>query len=232
MSTTFRRKPIVQIDVPISERVQNLFLPTNGLRVSLIAIAVFTLIASPSNAKEFRIDTQKVFDELRDANFQPGDSISFQRGQRFKGMFAPSGSGTEQSPITINAYGTGAPPRVDAGGESIAAVLLQNVSFWEVDDLEVTNTNGTEDDQGTLFGIYVLIKRKEGLFRHLHINHCHVHDVNGLVAGKRRGGIHVHIEKCKTSRIDDLRITNNRVERIGGVGIGNDSSCGRSKDQC
>jgi hypothetical protein len=50
-----------------------------------------------------------------------------------------------------------------------------------------------------------------------------------MVAGKRRGGIHVHIKKLKKSTLDDLRITNNRVENIGGVGIGNDSSCGRVK---
>ena len=197
------------------------------LRDSLIVIAIFTFTTQPSNAKEFRIDSQTVFDELYDANFQPGDSIVFLRGQQFQGMFAPSGSGTEQSPITIGAYGEGARPRIDAGGKSTAALLIKNASFWEVEGLEVTNTDGTDDDQGTLFGIYVLIERKEGLFRHIHIDDCDVHDVNGLVAGKKRGGIHVHVNRCKETRFDDLRITNNRIVRIGGVGIGNDSSCGK-----
>jgi hypothetical protein len=51
--------------------------------------------------------------------------------------------------------------------------------------------------------------------------------VNGKVAGKQRGGIHVHIKDSETARFHDLRITNNRIERVGGVGIGNTSSCGR-----
>ena len=53
--------------------------------------------------------------------------------------------------------------------------------------------------------------------------------MNGEVAGKRRGGIHVHIKNLKRSTFDDLRITSNRVENIGGVGIGNASSCAEVK---
>ena len=34
----------------------------------------------------------------------------------------------------------------------------------------------------------------EGTYRHVYINDCHIHDVNGKVAGKRRGGIHVHVK--------------------------------------
>ena len=37
----------------------------------------------------------------------------------------------------------------------MAAVLLKEPSYWEVHDLEVTNTNGKDEDQGELFGIYV-----------------------------------------------------------------------------
>jgi len=92
--------------------------------------------------------------------------------------------------------------------------------------LEITNTDGTDKDQGELFGIYVLAKGTEGTYRHVYINGCHVHDVNGKVAGKRRGGIHVHVKDLRSALFDDLRITNNRVVRVGGVGIGNNSSCG------
>jgi hypothetical protein len=108
---------------------------------------------------EYRIASQSDFDSLRVASFQPGDRILFKRGSRFTGMFSPTGTGTENSPIRIN--------------------------------------------------------------------DCYIHDINGKVAGKRRGGIHVHISNLKSSVFRDLRITNNRIVRIGGVGIGNDSSCGR-----
>lgn len=195
--------------------------------VALALMSVFAVWATPCPADEYRIDSQEKFDELREFKFQPGDIVCLKRGKRFKGMFAPRGTGTEKAPIILKAYGEGTRPRIDADGKSRAGLLLRNVAYWEVSGLELTNTNGSKKDQGDLFGIYVLIQRKEGVFRHIYIDDCDVHDVNGLVAGKRRGGIHVHVSECKQTRIDDLRITNNRVTRIGGVGIGNDSSCGK-----
>ena len=47
-----------------------------------------------------------------------------------------------------------------------------------------------------------------------------------MQAEKWRGGIHVRIENLNSTRFDDLRITNNRIVRVGGVGIGNSSECG------
>jgi len=52
-----------------------------------------------------------------------------------------------------------------------------------------------------------------------------VHDVNGKVEGKERGGIHVHVKGTKTkTKINNLLIENNYVKNVGGVGIGNQSS--------
>lgn len=33
----------------------------------------------------------------------------------------------------------------------------------------------------------------------------------------KRGVIHVHIKKLRRARFEDLRITNNRIEHVGGV---------------
>ncbi|MCH9022705.1 MAG: hypothetical protein IID32_08050 [Planctomycetes bacterium] len=161
------------------------------------------------------------------ALFEAGDTILFKKGLAFDGMFSPSGSGTEGAPITIMTYGDGGRPVINANGQNIAGLMLKNASYWEVNGLEITNTDGTDEDQGTLFGIYVLAKGKEKTQEHVYIDDCYIHDVNGKVAGKHRGGIHVHIKDSKSAIFHDLRITNNRIERIGGVGIGNDSSCGR-----
>ncbi len=177
-------------------------------------------------AGEYRIDSQADFDRLKAHAFQPGDRIRFERGQRFTGTFAPTGRGTPARPIRIEARGAGPRPRIDARGEHLAGLFLRNPSFWEVSGLEITNTDGTDEDQGDLFGIYVLADGDEGTYEHVHIADCHVHHVNGKVAGKRRGGIHVHIKRLKRSKFHDLRITGNHVEYVGGVGIGNDSSCG------
>ena len=163
--------------------------------VALVLMVVFAVVAAPCNADEYRIDSQEKFDSLREFEFQPGDVVYFKRGKRFNGMFAPQGTGTEEAPIIIKTYGKGPRPRIDAGGKSRAGLLLRNVAYWEVSGLELINTNGSKEDQGNLFGIYVLIEGKEGVFRHIHIDSCDVHDVNGLVAGKRRGGIHVHVSE-------------------------------------
>ena len=195
---------------------------------SLVAFCLlFALQCMPSFPAEYRIDSQKDFDDFSTATFLPGDLILFKRGLRFAGMFSPSGKGTEKAPIRIEAYGQGERPLIDAMGKNKAGLLLRNPSFWEVNGLEIMNTDGTDDDQGELFGIYVLAEGEEGIYEHVYINDCYIHDVNGKVAGKQRGGIHVHIKNLNDSIFHDLRITNNRVVRIGGVGIGNSSSCGR-----
>ena len=179
------------------------------------------------SAREYRIDSQRRFDALCASGFLPGDTILFKRGVQFNGMFAPSGSGTERAPIRIDVYGDGEMPRINAQGKHVAGLYLEDPSYWEVNGLEITNTDRTDDDQGQLFGIYVLARGTEGTYQHVYINGCYIHDVNGKVAGKKRGGIHVHIEDLQAATFHDLRITNNRIVRVGGVGIGNASSCGR-----
>jgi hypothetical protein len=197
-------------------------------KCGLAAFAVlFALQCIPCLAEEYRIDSQRQFDALGETVFRPGDTILFKRAVQFNGMFAPSGHGTEHAPIRIRVYGHGARPRINANGKHIAGLLLENLSYWEVDGLEITNTDGTDEDQGQLFGIYVLINAAEGTYKHIYINDCYIHDVNGKVAGKKRGGIHLHVEDLNATAIHDLRITNNRIVRVGGVGIGNASSCGR-----
>ncbi len=186
-------------------------------------------LSAGSSARDYRVDSQRKFDAVNAIRLQPGDAVLLRRGMRFRGMLAPQGEGTEAAPIRIGTYGEGRRPHIDAGGNEPAGLLLKNPSYWEVDGLEITNTNGSKKDQGELFGIYVLAEGAEGTYRHVYINDCYVHDVNGAVAGKRRGGIHVHVKKLKKTLFDDLRITNNRVEQIGGVGIGNSSSCGGVK---
>jgi hypothetical protein len=195
-------------------------------RTSLLCCLLGVLYCTGVWGKEYRIDSQQLFDRFEAKTFEAGDSILFKRGIELNGMFSPKGNGREDNPIVISTYGKGARPVISAKGEHQAGLLLRDPSFWEVNGLEITNTDGTDDDQGELFGIYVLADGTEGVFRHVYIRNCFIHDVNGKVAGKRRGGIHVHIKNLKKSRFHDLRITGNRIVRIGGVGIGNASSCG------
>jgi len=193
----------------------------------VLAVAWIVLVANSVFATDYHIKSQADFDKWKRHTFAAGDNIVFHRGKRFKGMFAPIGNGAKGAPIRISTAGDGGKPRIDAGGEKTSGIFLQNPSFWEISGLEITNTNGSSEDQGELFGIRVVANQNEGVFEHVYISNCYVHDVNGKVAGKHRGGIHVQLRELEKSIFHDLRITNNRIEDVGGVGIGNSSSAAK-----
>jgi len=105
---------------------------------------LFALQCLPCPAKEYHIDSQKQFDALSRTAFLAGDSILFKRGVRFNGMFAPLRNGTEEAPIRIEVYGSGEGPRINSYGKHLAGVFLQDPSYWEVNGLEIANTDGTD----------------------------------------------------------------------------------------
>ena len=182
------------------------------------------------------INSQDDFEEYKNAEFQPGTHILFASGKSFNGQFAPSGSGTLENPIRVSSYNseTGEIYQDDTDQKAIlngqgavnSTFYLYNGEYWEINNLEITNTNGSEEDQGELRGLYI-VAEDFGIVNDVKVTNCYVHDVNGKVAGKKRGGIHIHVigDKVKT-KFHNLLIANNFVSRIGGVGIGNTSSWG------
>jgi len=196
------------------------------LAVACIAAIVITA-ANSVYVTGYHIKSQADFDKWKHHTFAAGDNIVFYRGKRYQGMFAPKGNGHKGAPIRISTTGDGPKPRIDVGGKETAGIFLQDPSFWEINGLEITNTDGSSEDQGDLFGIRVLADQNEGVFEHVYISDCYIHDVNGKVAGKHRGGIHVQLRELEKSIFHDLRITNNHIEDVGGVGIGNSSSAAK-----
>lgn len=193
------------------------------------------LSTSIGRAADYFISTQADFDTHRNGVFAPGDNIFFERGKSFTGMFAPTAVGAPGNPITISTFGQGSRPVINnsgvfhahptRAGETISAgVLLFNAEYTELRGLEVTNAtpSGQNADH---FGIYVLAEDTGRYHNHIHIEDNYVHSVNEGVAGKRRGGIHLHGYSptgSSTATYNDVRIVNNVVDRVGGVGIGTD----------
>ncbi|PHN05381.1 T9SS type A sorting domain-containing protein [Flavilitoribacter nigricans] len=105
----------------------------------------------------------QTLDKVSNANIQPGDEILFRRGDEFIGQLKPTYSGQAGSLITFSAYGTGDQPVLNgsggAGGDHLAAILINNEEYFRIADLEIQNErlvsrSGVSDEES--FGIYVL----------------------------------------------------------------------------
>lgn len=71
-----------------------------------------------ANSGDAPANALKSIAAVNEMMLQPGDTIFFRRGDVFRGQLVIRQSGTEQQPLVITAYGTGAPP-VIKGSEAI-----------------------------------------------------------------------------------------------------------------
>ena len=206
-----------------------------------IEIPVDTIpVDTTPDIKAIYISTQAEFDRYRNLTYLPGAHILFAAGKVFNGQFAPNGSGTVDEPIVVAAYDPETmeilldniddKPIINGNATVNAPFYLYNGSNWIISNLEITNNDGTDDDQGTLFGIYI-VQEDVGVVENITVRYNYIHDVNGKVEGKERGGIHTHvIGKDVPTKINNLLIEDNIVSWVGGVGIGNVSSWGGVDD--
>ena len=186
------------------------------------------------------ISTQDDFDKFNNLKYLPGANVFFAAGKSFNGQFAPKGSGTKSKPITVTSFNPETKEIywesnenkaiINGNGTVNSVFYLYNANNWIISNLEITNTNGSDEDQGDLRGIHV-VQEDIGIAENITIRYCYVHNVNGKVEGKQRGGIHVHVwGKSVPTRINNLLIESNFVSTVGGVGIGNSSSWGGVQD--
>ncbi|UUN28889.1 right-handed parallel beta-helix repeat-containing protein [Streptomyces sp. FIT100] len=159
--------------------------------------------------------------------YGPGDRLLLRRGRTCAGVLAPTGSGTAAEPISIDAYGKGAKPRIEGGGAR-AAVLLLNVEGWEVRNLDISNTGAptTTDRRAGL-----LVRLTDfGTGSHYVVDGVDVHDVNGadFKDPDPSGGILFSVTgSAVPTRFDGVRIEDSTVRRTDRTGIGTSSTWGR-----
>lgn len=182
----------------------------------------------------FFINTQDDFDQYNNYEFPAGSAVLFASGKVFKGQFKIRGNGTADNPNIVAAYDAESKtiykdwienkPIIDGLGKVESPIYLYNGEHWEINNLEITNTDGSKSDQGILKGIYI-VAENSGIMENITIRNCYVHNINGDVGGKWKGGIHVHVigESAKT-KFHKLLIEDNVIRDVGGVGIGNQSS--------
>jgi hypothetical protein len=219
---------------------------------------VSTLSGSNGNSGTSSTSPWYDFTNVNVHTFQPGDRILLERGSHWSAtILSPLGSGSATSPIVIDSYGTGtARPRIDAAGYQSnlngasqavvndptyypnfaygsGAVTLFNQQYWEISDLELTNTaSGTFDptNKANNFSGVRVWARNAGTLNHIYVRANYIHDVTGEVSysgdraeGKRTGGIVVYTWDYNTdgqqTRFNDLRIENNFIANVSMEGI-------------
>ncbi len=167
----------------------------------------------------------KSLSKINELTFEEDDKILFKSGEVWNGQLLLKGSGSEGKPIIVNSYGTGNKPIFNGGGVTAndgATVRLKNGSYWEINNLEITNSNGTTSQQGEIWGFRSIIDNGTEI-KHVYIKNLYVHNVNGEVAGKDTGGIYVTADGSSPAFYNDLKIENNVVKNVGGLGIATQS---------
>ncbi|MFY9150549.1 MAG: right-handed parallel beta-helix repeat-containing protein [Prolixibacteraceae bacterium] len=124
-------------------------------------------------------------EKVNSTEFKPGDQIFFKADTKYFGQLEVNGNGTETAPIIINSYGDGVKPAIHGKGQKRYTVLLHNVEYWEVNNLEITN-KGTDREAGRR-GI-IISAEDFGECHHIILDSLEIHDVNGSLVKKDGGG--------------------------------------------
>jgi hypothetical protein len=153
--------------------------------------------------------------------FKPGDKVLFKAGTRYSGQLKPQGSGAliQGKPVCIfiDQYGRGPLPRIDGEGKSKDTLLLRNVEYWEVQNLEITNQGTNRVPWRT--GVNV-VSDGFGVMHHIYLRKLFVHDVNGDLRKSHEGcGIFFESRGEKKSRFEDLIIEDCHLLRTDRNGI-------------
>ena len=170
--------------------------------------------------------------------FNPGNKILFKKGSVWNGQFRPQGSGIEGYPIVVDTYGEGSKPIINGMGVSNkelgkvitqGAVHLYNVSYWELNNLEVTNfKQDTPAKDERRAGIMVNAGGNAEPMRHIYIKDCYVHDVNAHPqAFKHTGGIIFYgdsqtdegVDKGASEGFHDVVVENNHIRNVAIEGL-------------
>lgn len=134
----------------------------------------------------------KSIDKVNEKEYQPGDRILFKAGGEWEDKtLHPLGSGEEGNPIILSSYGEGNMPKISANGKVNEAVLLMNQEYWDISNLDISNTveglasldyikmqDSNGEQLGDLRGLRVA-GQDAGQLDGYDIHNLYVHDVTG-----------------------------------------------------
>lgn len=156
--------------------------------------------------------------KVNETTFKPGDQIYIKAGTSYKGQLVLKGSGTPKQPIFVDMYGEGAKPLIEAEGNFSEALLIKNVEFWNVQNLELTNDGPYREENR--WGVRVLAE-EFGEMKHIRLQYLNVHDVNGWLkkSYEEGSGIYWEAKGDSPSWFNGLYIENCHLTRTDRNGI-------------
>ena len=171
---------------------------------------------SPNNAWQS-------LDKINEYQFSPGDSIFLACGSTWIGQLSPKGSGANDLPIYLGSYNQGSKPLIDGNGiENRGALYLYNQSYWEIENIEITNNAPTA---GLRRGVEIT-GEECGIIRHIHLKNLYIHHIKGTVGNdyevaKQTGGIFFMIKdnSITPSRFNDVLVENCEISYCDNQGI-------------
>ena len=207
------------------------------------ALSAMLMLASSCPGRSFYVDASagsdlnsgaapdaawQSLEKLNRTIFSAGDRILFKAGEKWNGSFTPRGSGHAGAPIIVDRYGEGARPILDGAGLVDHVIRLQDIEYWELNNLEITNDSDTE---GARIGVHIVADG--GVRRHFHLRNLFIHHIMGKytfeMPGKNTGGIGI-IGNGDT-RFDDILIEHCVIGDLVRVGIFTNGNEGRPGDR-
>jgi len=186
-----------------------------------------------ASAANYHVDCQSVasgdgseaspFNSLAGAgavSLAAGDSLLLKRGSACAGQLTPQGGGSEASPATVGAYGTGADPRVVATGTN--AVLLADLSNLIVQDLDISNPGvGEPLGESTTLRNGLMVTATSGTVRNLILRRLNIHDVAGDLTKNPQGSAAIQVSALgpPPARFENLLIEGNTIFSVSRSGI-------------
>lgn len=150
--------------------------------------------------------------------FRPGSKILFKAGNIWIGQLRPGGSGAKNNPIIIDKYGDGPKPLIDANGKTGAVLSLHNQSYWEINNLELTND---APEKGMRNGVDITAENA-GIIEHIYLKNLYIHNIKGIPGDNNRtSGIFIQVlsDDLKPTRFNDVLIEGCEIAYVENQGI-------------
>jgi hypothetical protein len=190
---------------------------------TLLSAETYYVDSNAGNDNNSGLSQVRAWQSLNKVNsysFSPGDTILFKSGGEWTGILHCKGQGSPDKPIVVDKYGGDKLPLIRGDGkENPYVVFLDNVQYWEVNNLEITDAG--KDSADVKSGVYIY-NSNSGTNRHIHLKKLFIHDITGFCNHEKGYGDAVNwycqADQQKTN-YDDLLIEDCRMERIERNGI-------------